>query len=437
MPDRRFRRKTLFTLNLTLQSQTKTMFTAFTKHKPQTAAPTATLPLPNQKSFRIGSIDLLRGLVMIVMALDHSRDFLHVAAWTADPLNLQTTTPVLFLTRWVTHFCAPVFVFLAGSSIYFQSLRKTKKALSRFLLTRGLWLVFVEIAVVNLAFSFDFTYSLVGLQTIWSIGISMMLMAAIIWLPFRAIAALGLLIIVGHNSLDFYEAGHKGPFGFFYSLLHRPGFFAVDDAHGLLVLYPFLSWVGLMATGYCFGRLFLHYQGAARRQVLLRTGFGVIAFFILLRAFDAYGDPGRWQTQASLLYTVFDFIDVQKYPPSLLYICITIGPALLFLAAVEGAKGRLFNLITVYGRVPLLYYVLHFFLLHLIAGVFFFAAGNTLADAEKAASGLTPLFVVPGQGYPLWVVYAVWLAAVAMLYPVCRWFSRYKQTHRQWWLSYL
>ena len=232
-------------------------------------APTIPPPLvEKQKTFRIGSIDLLRGLVMIIMALDHSRDFLHDAAWTDDPLNLATTTPLLFFTRWITHFCAPVFVFLAGSSIYFQSQRKTTKDLSVFLITRGLWLVFIEIAVINLAFSFDLSYSVVGLQTIWSIGISMILMGAIIWLPFKIIFALGLLIVLGHNSLDFYEAGHKGNFDVFYSLVHRPGFYPVDKTHAVLVLYPFLSWVGLMMMGFCFGKLFIHYDGAGRRQIL-------------------------------------------------------------------------------------------------------------------------------------------------------------------------
>jgi len=403
-----------------------------------TAPPVIQPPLiEKQKSFRIESIDFLRGLVMVIMALDHSRDFLHDAAWTDDPLNLATTTPWLFFTRWITHFCAPVFVFLAGSSIYFQSIRKTKKDLSLFLLKRGLWLIFIEVAIINLAFSFDFTYSLVGLQTIWSIGISMIIMAAVNWMPFKLILSVGLLIVLGHNSLDFYETNHKGTFDFIYSLIHRPGLYPLDKTHGLLVLYPFLSWVGLMMMGFCFGKLFINYEGSARRQMLLRLGIGIIAFFILLRALDVYGDPGHWQDQPSLLYTFFDFIDVQKYPPSLLYTCATIGPALLFLAAVEGAKNKFSRIITIYGRVPFFYYVLHFFLLHIIATVFFFASGNTLATAEKFSDGLTPLFIIPGQGYSLWVVYAVWIGAVAMLYPVCKWFSNYKQTHKQWWLSYL
>ena len=291
--------------------------------------------------------------------------------------------------------------------------------------------------LICLAFSFDLTYNVFGLQTIWYIGISMILIGAIIWIPFKLILGLGLLIVLGHNSLDFYEANHQGSYDVFYSLVHRPGFYPIDQSHGVLVLYPFLSWVGLMMMGFCFGKLFMRYEGAARRQMLLRLGFGVIAFFILLRAIDVYGDPGRWETQKSWLYTFFDFIDVQKYPPSLLYTCATIGPALLFLAAAEGAKGKLARIITVYGRVPFLYYVLHFFLLHLIAAVIFFADGGTLATAEKNSGGLTPLFVIPGKGYSLLVVYAVWLSAVVMLYPVCRWFSNYKQTHKQWWLSYL
>ena len=404
-----------------------------------TAAPPktpATALTQNEKAFRINSIDLLRGLVMVIMALDHTRDFFHTTAWTDDPLNLQTTTPQLFFTRWITHFCAPVFVFLAGSSIYFQSARKTKKDLSLFLLKRGLWLLFVEIAIVNLAFTFDLGYHVIGLQTIWSIGVSMICMAAIIRLPFKAILALGLLIVLGHNGLDFYEKGHGNNYDVVYSLLHHPGQFALGQSHSLLVLYPFLSWVGLMTMGYCFGRLFTMYEGAARRQLLLRLGFGVIAFFIVLRAINVYGNPEHWATQKNLLYTLMSFVDVHKYPPSLLYMCVTIGPALLFLAAAEGAKGKFSKIITVYGRVPFFYYVLHFFLIHALATLFFFVSGHTSGEAQALPSDL-PRFIIPRQGYSLLVVYAVWLGVIVSLYPLCKWFSQYKQTHRQWWLSYL
>lgn len=398
-------------------------------------SPTTEL-VQGRKSFRINSIDLLRGLVMIIMAIDHSRDFLHFAAWSDNPLNLATTTPLLFFTRWITHFCAPVFVFLSGSSIYFQSLRKTKKELSLFLLKRGLWLIFVEVAIINLAFSFDFSYSIIGLQVIWAIGICMIILAAVIWMPFPVILATGLLIVLAHNSLDFYEATHKGNYDFLYSLLHYSGTYAIDQTHSLLILYPFLPWTGLMIIGYCFGKLFMQHEGAARKQMLLRLGMVLLAAFIALRAVNIYGNPEKWGLQKNAVYTVLSFIDVHKYPPSLLYMLLTISVGVLFLALAEGATNRLSKIITIYGRVPFLYYVLHFFLLHAIAAVLFFATGHSAADMKNISSDL-PVYVLPGKGYSLLVVYAVWLFTVIMLYPVCKWFSNYKQTHRQWWLSYL
>ncbi|MBD0278166.1 MAG: DUF1624 domain-containing protein, partial [Flavisolibacter sp.] len=213
-------------------------------------------PTLKRTTHRIDAIDLLRGLVMIIMALDHTRDFFHITAWTDDPLNLQTTTPALFFTRWITHFCAPVFVFLAGTSAYFQSLRKTKKELSGFLLKRGLWLIFIEIVLINFAFSFDIHFGLIALQVIWAIGISMVLLALAIWMPFSAILIVGLLIVLGHNSLDFFEAQHTGSYSMAYALLHRQNFYPLGGGHNLMVMYPFLSWTGLMMTGYCFGKLF-------------------------------------------------------------------------------------------------------------------------------------------------------------------------------------
>src|SRR6185503_16690264 len=192
------------------------------------------------------SIDLLRGLVMIIMALDHTRDFFHSQAWTDDPLNLQTTTPALYFTRWVTHLCAPIFVFLAGTGGYFQSLRKTKKDLSLFLIKRGLWLLIVEIFIINFAFSFDIHYSIIGLQTIWSIGISMILLGLVVWLPFNAILIIGLVLVLGHNALDYFEAGAKESPGWWYDMLHHPNFYHLWDGHNLLILYPFVPWAGLM-----------------------------------------------------------------------------------------------------------------------------------------------------------------------------------------------
>lgn len=387
-------------------------------------------------SYRIDSIDLLRGLVMIIMALDHTRDFFHKPAWTDDPTNLATTTPILFFTRWTTHLCAPIFVFLAGSGIYFQSLRKSKKQLSVFLLKRGLWLIFIELFVIGFAFSFDIHYSVFGLQTIWAIAISMIILGLMIWLPFNAIFVTGLIIVLGHNSLDFYEAGLKSSPGWWYDLLHHQGFYPLWGHHNLFILYPFLSWAGLMMLGYCFGKLFLQYENDQRKKMLLWLGFGVIAFFIVLRYINKYGDPDHWSTQKNAVFTFLSFMNVHKYPPSLLYMCATVGTGILFLAFAGHKKNGFTRFITVYGRVPFLYYVLHFFLIHLIASICYLARGHSFAEGMKPANG--PQFIAPGEGYSLFVVYIIWICVVLSLYPICKWFSDYKQKHREkWWLSYL
>lgn len=398
---------------------------------------------PLQKtSYRIESIDLLRGLVMIIMALDHTRDFFHKTAFTDDPLNFATTTPALFLTRWITHFCAPVFVFLAGTSAFFQSSRKSTAELSRFLLTRGLWLILIEILVINLAVSFDPNYTVVGLQTIWSIGISMIILGLVIWMPFSAILTVGLIIVFGHNILDLYEKQFptNHTYNILYSFLHRPGVYPLGGGHSLLILYPFLSWAGLMMLGYCFGKLFTRYEGAERRKVLTWLGLGIILFFIALRATNVYGDANHWTTKKNALFTVFSFIDTVKYPPSLLYMCMTIGPAILFIALWGNIKNGLTKFITVYGRVPFFYYVLHFTLIHILSTAAFFMRGHSFKEGLYTTSQgpLPPFnFIVPGEGYSLWIVYLVWIFVFVSLYPLCKWFSEYKQTHKQWWLSYL
>jgi uncharacterized membrane protein len=376
------------------------------------------------------------------MALDHTRDFFHQPAQIDDPLNFATTTPLLFLTRWITHFCAPVFVFLAGTSAFFQSSRKSKSELSKFLISRGLWLVFIEIVVVNLAVSFDPTYTAIVLQTIWSIGISMVLLGLAIWMPFSAILATGLIIVLGHNALDFYEKqfppDHQ--YNIVYSFLHRPGIYSLGGGHSLFIFYPFLSWTGLMMLGYCFGKLFTKFEAAQRRKVLTWLGLGIILFFIALRATNLYGDAQHWSTQKNSVFTILSFIDTVKYPPSLLYMCMTIGPAILFIAWWGNIKNGVTKFITVYGRVPFFYYVLHFTWIHVLATAAFFMRGHGFAEATQNPGGAPfppPHFTVPGEGYSLWIVYLIWVFVFVSLYPLCKWFSEYKQTHKQWWLSYL
>lgn len=392
---------------------------------------------PLQKDYRIQSIDLLRGLVMIIMALDHTRDFFHSQAFTGNPLDLTTTTPILFFTRWITHFCAPIFVFLSGTSIYLQSLRKNKKQLSIFIIKRGLWLVLIELIVMSFAFTFDIHYSIFILQTIWAIGISMIILGLILWLPFAAILALGAVIVFGHDCLDFAEAKNTGGFGFGWSLLHHQNRFHIWGNHNLFIFYPFLPWTGLMLLGYCTGKLFTKdFNSNYRRKILLLLGICIILFFIALRASNIYGDPFPWSAQKNSFFTFLSFINTNKYPPSLLYMCMTIGPALLLLALFESARNGLARIIIVYGRVPFLYYILHFYILHLLCMILFLMRGHTFNEGLHQ-TGSPFKFVNAGEGYSLGVVYIIWISVVIVLYPICKWFSDYKQTHKKWWLSYL
>ncbi len=396
------------------------------------------LPTLTATSKRIESIDLLRGLVMIIMALDHTRDFFHKEAFTDDPLNLATTTPFLYFTRWITHLCAPAFVFLAGLSSWLQRRRKTKKELSRFLITRGLWLILVEITIVTLGISGDIHYGILILQTIWAIGISMVFLGFAVWLPFNAILLFGLLIVFGHNTLDFAEKAHKGTFPVWWDFLHIPSIFPLSGSHSLGIFYPFLSWTGLMLLGYCCGKIFSDLSPDRRKKILLALGFGLLIFFIALRATNLYGDPNPWTQQKNVLYTFLSFMKVTKYPPSLLYTSVTMGISLVFLGLIKNTSNHISKIIIVYGRVPFFYYILHFYLLHCIEIIFYLSRGHTVAQGMKGLPGLPFQFEMPGEGYSLWVVYAIWAFVVIALYPLCKWYDTYKTNHREkWWLSYL
>jgi uncharacterized membrane protein len=389
---------------------------------------------------RIASIDLLRGIVMVVMALDHVRDFFHNDANLHNPLDPKTTTAMLFFTRFITHFCAPVFIMLAGTSAYLMAMHKSKKSVGEFLIKRGFWLIFVEVGIVTLAITFDPLYHALILQVIWAIGISMILLGILIRLrlSYSALLTIGCLIILSHNLLDYPEAARGQHVGFWWNLLHH-GFFTFYPyvgGHGILIVYAFLPWTGIMILGYCLGKLFEpDYNASLRRRNLLTIGFGMLALFFVLRLMNGYGDPVPWSIQRNTEATLLSFLNINKYPPSLMYVSITLGPALIFLAVAEGMKNRITAFFTIFGRVPLFYYVLHFFLIHLLTVIAFFLSGNGLSEFIDPASPL--LFRPKLFGFDLWVVYLVWALVISIMYPLCKKYDNYKSTHRKWWLSYV
>lgn len=374
---------------------------------------------------RVPSIDILRGLVMVLMALDHVRDFFTDVRF--DPLDLAQTSTPLFLTRWITHFCAPTFVLLAGVSAYLMSQRCSRAELSRFLFTRGLWLVALEVTLMSLVWTFNLRYDHgLFLQVIWAIGASMIALAALIHLPLRTIALFSMVMIAGHNLLDGVAPQSLGAWAPLWSLLHVFG--PIPHA---FVAYPLIPWIGVMSLGYCIGTLF-ELDAQQRAQRFLWLGAASLTTFVVLRATNVYGDPSAWTLQGTTLQTLLAFVNVQKYPPSLHYLLITLGVGFLLLAVFESARGKVSEVLRTFGRVPLFFYVLHVALAHLAAGVVGYATGFGVAL-------LTADFLrVPQQwGFGLPVVYLAWALVVATLYPACRWFAAVKRRRGDWWLSYL
>src|SRR5450756_1250977 len=400
---------------------------------------------PRSKT-RVDSVDLLRGLIMVIMMLDHTRDFAHSEMF--DPTDMTKTYPLLFFTRWVTHFCAPVFVFLAGTGAYFQELRgKPKSELSKFLLSRGVWLIFLELTVVRLLLFFNANYQVMFalLQVIWAIGWSMIALAALIHLRLRTLVVISVGTIVLHDLLDqIHFTSWAGPgtpvpgFGAsLWSIVYEPGVIFPFGYPGprVVVLYPLVPWVGVMAAGYAFGSIYRMTE-AQRKRFLLRLGGALTACFIVIRAINIYGDPSRWVVQRTAIMTILSFLNVSKYPPSLLFLLMTLGPAMLFLAAVEDRdRSWLAKALITYGRVPLFFYLLQWATAHSLAVVASRLAGKPAwyLYGERGFHGPQP----PGFGFGLGGVYLLWALGVVMLSPVCRWYADVKARRRDWWMSYM
>ena len=368
---------------------------------------------------RIVSVDILRGLVMAIMALDHTRDFFGTSGF--NPRDV--TEPALFLTRWITHFCAPTFIFLAGLSAFLYGRGRSAEELSRFLLIRGLWLIFLDLTLIKFGWRFEVDLYRMSAGVIFVIGVSMLVLAALIWLPRWAIASVTLIMLAGHNLLDSIRAEELSEASWAWHVLHEPGLVPLGDGVNLYILYPLIPWIGVMAAGYLLGPM-MQLEERARQRLLFRLGAAVTVGFIVLRATNLYGDPTPWTGQDTWLSTILSFLNSEKYPPSLLYLMMTLGPALMLLASVEHVRGGFASLLATFGRVPFFYYVVHIYLIHGLAVATAFAISGVLTST-------------PAIGLSLAGVYFIWLIVLVLLYPICRWFSELKQNGSGWWWRYL
>jgi uncharacterized membrane protein len=399
---------------------------------------------------RLDSVDLLRGIVMVVMVIDHTRDYVHSGALRFDPTDLSQTTIALFFTRWITHYCAPVFVFLAGTGAYLQRLRgASARDVSRFLLSRGLWLIVLELTAVRVSAFFNVDYTFVAiLQVIWVIGVSMIVLAALVHLPVTAIAAFGIVMVVAHNAFDGVRVpGWQGPesplptlWQKVWIVLHQGGgeFVPLARADGpyFWLMYPLIPWIGVMAAGYAFGTVY-SVDAERRRRWLRRGGAALTLAFVGLRLLNGYGDPMPWRVQPTASFTILSFLNTTKYPPSLLFLLMTLGPSMIALAWFEGVRtGSVQRALVTFGRVPLFFYLLQWPLAHAIAVLLNAAAGKETGYLFRSPPALFTT-APPDAGFPLWVVYVCWAIAIAVLLVLCRWFAGVKRRSTSAWLRYL
>jgi uncharacterized membrane protein len=385
---------------------------------------------------RIQSVDLLRGVIMIIMALDHVREFFGTPG--INPTDLDHTTVALFFTRWITHFCAPVFFLLTGTGAFLSLRRKSKAELSRFLFTRGLWLIFLEAVIMRcLSLQFNFDFRVTFLIVLWALGWSMIVLAALVHLPTWLVTAFGVVMIATHNLLDSVSAASFGALAPVWSILHVPAVLISTPRFTVFETYPLIPWVGVTAVGYGLGQVY-RWEPERRKAFLLRLGIFLSAAFVVIRWLNIYGDPARWSTQSSPLFSVLSFLNTTKYPPSLLFLLMTLGPALLLLWAVNDGTPRFLRPALLVGKVPLFYFVIHMTIAHLLAVIVCFAQyGHVHWMFESPTLAQYPFTTPPGWGFDLAGVYVMWAVVVIILYPLCVWYAALKQRRTDWWLSYL
>jgi len=380
---------------------------------------------------RLESVDVVRGIIMILMALDHVRDFFGVPG--ISPTDVTRATAALFFTRWITNLCAPGFFLLMGTGAFLASRKRTRPDLARFLVTRGIWLIFVEVVLMRcIGLQFNFDYQVTMLTVLWALGWAMIGLAALLALPTKWIGVVGIVMIACHNLFDSVRSTSP-----VWSLLHVPGVVFSAPGHMVFAAYPILPWVGVTAVGFALGSIY-NWPAARRKAWLVRFGVALVAGFLVLRAFNRYGDPRPWSTQSSFAHTVLSFLNTTKYPPSLLFLLMTLGPVLLLLRIFDSGAPRVLQPVTVFGRVPMFYYLLHIPLIHLLAVALCYLkyrAVHRMFESPSLAN--FPFTAPPGWGLTLPETYLMWVFVVALLYPVCRWFAAVKQRPHDVWLSYV
>ncbi|ANJ00756.1 hypothetical protein A8O14_06400 [Polynucleobacter wuianus] len=383
----------------------------------------------NRSRSRLNSIDFVRGFVLVIMVLDHTRDFFNASP--QDPS--ATLDPFIFFTRWITHICAPVFMLLTGTAaaLYASKVSSTKQV-SYFLLSRGLWLIFAELLIVRFAWMFSLNLDYFFLQVIFAIGGSMLALAMMVFMPRWLIASISLVMIFGHNAVDNVHASALGHYGFLWNLLHESGLLQFGSKLEILVLYPLVPWIGVVSIGYVMGSLYQMPQDSRIRYLKI-MGVILTVSFLILRWTNFYGNPVPWQMKGDTLGTIISFLNVEKYPPSLLFLLMTLGPACLLLAFAEKAQGIVVDFFTVFGRVPFFFYVTHLFLLHTLAVLYAYYTGIGMNWLFGPITSAKP----ENYGIAIGSVYLIWPLVIIALYPPCKWFADLKQRRKDWWLSYI
>lgn len=389
---------------------------------------------------RIESIDLLRGLVMVIMALDHVRSYLHFDTFIFSPTDVQHTTRMMFATRLITHLCAPTFIFLAGTSAYFIAQRKTVKDTATFLLTRGSWLILLQVTLIQFGWNFDPAFHFISSNIISTIGFCMIALSFLIHLQFSAILAIGLVMVLGHNLLDNVSFESGSMLEIIWSFLHGRKIYALGNNYSVQFIYPMIPWIGVIALGFCFGRLYDQgYSVERRKKITLWMGIVSLVIFILLRAINSYGDPHPWSHQQELSKTILSFFNIEKYPPSLIFLCFTLGCSLVALSILEGRSLGRWKPITLFGKVSLFYYVIHVFVIHVLTLIAVVWAGYPWQTMIFIGSHneISPL--LKGKfGFSLGEIYLIWIAIVLLLYPLCVYWNSFKIRNKlKWWVSYV